>query len=417
MNLNETMKYINSMPRFIQRPVLDIMRTALVKLGSPHEKLKFIHVAGTNGKGSVCSYLSCVCREHGMKTGAFTSPFVIDFRERFQINGEMITESELCETTQQVKDVLDVLGERYLPPQFGLVTLIGLTWFMKKGCDVVVLEVGLGGRSDPTNVIPTPLCSVITQIGMDHTDRLGDNIGHIAFEKGGIIKACGVTVLYPIQQEQTLNVIRSLSIQSKSRFIFPSLNQLTNIKYSLTGAEFCRKGERYEISIPGKCQPYNALTAIEAIRACLPEITQREIADGLKKARLPARLSVLRRSPAIIIDGGHNADAVEVLCDFVSQNRLKPVCVIGMMSDKDIDGFLAKIGPLCREIYAVQADDPRAESAGSIARRARHYCSSVSVCADLKSLLPRLADSASDLLICGSLFVAAQAYRILNKYL
>lgn len=402
------------MPRFVKRPVLDIMRAIMNKLGSPQDSLKFIHVAGTNGKGSACAYLSCICREHGMKTGMFTSPFVIDFRERFQINGEMISESELCETTQQVKTALDELGEEYLPPQFGLITAIGLLWFYKKQCDIVVFEVGLGGRTDPTNIIKTPLCSVIMQIGMDHTDRLGDNIGKIAFEKGGIIKPSGITVLYPLQKEQTVNVIRSMSIQSQSRFIYPSAKQLTDVRQTLGGSSFTRSGQTYEVGISGKCQPYNALTVIEAVHACLPEITDDEIKRGLKRANLPARIHVLRRDPALVIDGGHNEDAVDVLSEFILQNRLKPVCVIGMMSDKDIDGYLAKLGPLCLEIYAVQAASERSEPAADIAKRAHHYCDYVKVSYDMRSLLEKLIKEKKDLLICGSLFVANEAYKILN---
>ena len=207
------------MPRFIEKPVLEVMKTVLCTLDNPQDKLKFIHVAGTNGKGSACVYISSIAKSAGLTVGKFTSPYVVDFRERFQINDRMISKSDLCEITTQVKSILDELGEDYLLPQFALITVIGFLYFLKNNCDVVVLEVGLGGRTDPTNIIKNPLCSVIMQIGLDHTDRLGDNVGQIAFEKGGIIKPNGKTVLYPIQKEQTVNVIRSMSIQSNSKFI------------------------------------------------------------------------------------------------------------------------------------------------------------------------------------------------------
>ena len=413
MNLKETQAYISSMPRFITSPVLDVMRAVLCELGNPQEKLKFIHVAGTNGKGSACAYISSVCEESGMKTGLFTSPYVIDFRERFQINGEMISESELCEITEEIKSVLDRMPD-CKPPEFGLVTLIGLLWFYKKKCDVVVFEVGLGGRTDPTNVIPTPLCSVIMQIGLDHTDRLGDNLGKIAFEKGGIIKPNGNTVMYPRQEEQVVNVIRSLSIQSESKFVYPRLNGLTNVEYTFKGAKFKWNGEEFELEIAGECQPYNALTAIEAVRVAFPKIPLEDIQNGIRKARIPARIQVIRETPKLIIDGGHNADSVKVLSDYIIRNRVHPICVMGMMKDKDTAGFLHTIGPLCREIYAVQSASPRAETPENICLLAKNYCSKVECCDDLPKLLKTLVSRDEDLLICGSLFVANEAYHALK---
>ena len=415
MNLTDTMEYINSMPRFIEKPVLEVMKTVLCTLDNPQDKLKFIHVAGTNGKGSACAYISSIAKCAGLTVGKFTSPYVVDFRERFQINDRMISKSYLCEITTQVKSILDELGEDYLLPQFALITVIGFLYFLKNNCDVVVLEVGLGGRTDPTNIIKNPLCSVIMQIGLDHTDRLGDNIGQIAFEKGGIIKPNGKTVLYPIQKEQTVNVIRSMSIQSNSKFIQTRTDDIKNINYSLTGATFTYKGEYYEIGISGKCQPYNALTAIEAINASLPDITTDIIKKGLKNAQIPARLQVIRQSPALVVDGGHNEDAVNVLIDFILRNKIKPICVIGMSKDKDIKTFIHKIGPLCREIHTVQVDSPRAETAENIATLAQIYCSTVKPHSDFDKLIDEMLSKDDDLLICGSLYVANYALNAIKS--
>ena len=413
MNLNETMAYINSMPKFIERPVLDVMKAVLSKLDNPQEKLKFIHVAGTNGKGSVCAYISSILKESDITVGMFTSPFVTCFNERFQVNGELISDSDLCDITAQVKSVLDEMGENYFIPQFALVTIIGFIYFLKKQCDVVVLEVGLGGRSDPTNVISTPLCSVIMQIGLDHTDRLGNNIGQIAFEKGGIIKAGGKTVLYPMQDEQVVNVIRSLSIQSQSKLIIPRADRLECVKCNLTGATFDYFGEEYEISIAGNCQVYNAITAIETVKAVFPKIPADTVKKGLKSAHIPARLQVISKAPAIILDGGHNADAVNVLCEYILKNRIKPACIIGMCKDKDIEYFIQKLGPLCREIHTVSVG-ARAESAETLAEHSQHYCSTVKVHDSVESALEQLMSQDGDILICGSLFVANKAYNALK---
>lgn len=413
MNLNETLAYINSMPKFIEKPVLDVMKAILNKLDNPQDKLKFIHIAGTNGKGSVCSYISSILKQSDMTVGMFTSPFVTCFNERFQVNGEYITDCDLCDITASVKATLDKMGDDYKIPQFGLVTIIGFVYFLKKQCDVVVLEVGLGGRTDPTNVISTPLCSVITQIGLDHTDRLGDNIGQIAFEKGGIIKAGGKTVLYPNQDEQVVNVIRSLSIQSESKLIIPRADRLECVKCNLTGATFDYFGEEYEISIAGNCQVYNAVTAIETIKAVFPKIPVDTVKKGLKSAHIPARLQVISKNPTIILDGGHNADAVNVLCEYILKNGIKPACIIGMCKDKDIEYFIQRLGPICREIHTVSVGT-RAETAENLAQYSQHYCSTVKAHESVESALEELMSQDGDILICGSLFVANKAYNALK---
>ncbi|MBQ9993606.1 MAG: bifunctional folylpolyglutamate synthase/dihydrofolate synthase, partial [Clostridia bacterium] len=232
MNYNDALNYIGSRLRFGIKPGLDRTRRLLCRLGEPQKKLRFVHVAGTNGKGSTCTYIASALTCAGKKTGLYTSPYICDFRERMQIDGHMIEKERLAEITQRVSQFVD---EDDPLTEFELITCIAMVWFAECGCDVVVLEVGLGGRLDSTNVIDAPLCSVITRIDLDHTAVLGDTISAVAGEKAGIIKPCAPVVIAPNQPEDALSVICARARECGCEAIRPAADKVIPIAASLDG--------------------------------------------------------------------------------------------------------------------------------------------------------------------------------------
>lgn len=248
MTYSQAVEKINSLLKFGSRPGLDRIETLLDKMGRPQDKTKFIHVAGTNGKGSVCTILSGVLRAAGYKTGLFLSPFIIDFRERIQIDGEMIPEQALCEITGEIMPLVEEMAAQdEIITEFELVTAIAFEWYARSRCDAVVLETGLGGLLDCTNVIGTPLASVVTSISLDHTAVLGGTLEEIAFQKAGIIKPEGKTVFYP-QQEEVNRVILDAAKQRHNDFYNASDYLPELVSTSVKGTKMRFKGQ--ELSLP-----------------------------------------------------------------------------------------------------------------------------------------------------------------------
>ena len=239
MTYQETMEYIHSLLRFGSKPGLARIGRLLELLGNPQKNLRFVHIAGTNGKGSTTAMIASVLTTAGYKTGMYTSPFVIDFRERMQIDGEMIGMDALAEQAGRVRQAADRLAEtEESATEFEIVTAIALCWFEASGCDIVCLEVGLGGRFDATNIIEPPLVSVITSISLDHTQVLGDNVAQIAYEKCGIIKPLGITVTYPDQDPQALTVIMQRAFEENNTLIRPNLSAAEILSSDLYGTVF-----------------------------------------------------------------------------------------------------------------------------------------------------------------------------------
>lgn len=279
MNYNETLSYIHSLNKFGSVLGLERITKLLDKLGNPEKELKFIHVAGTNGKGSTCTMLSSVYIDAGLKTGLYTSPYVIDFRERIQVNGKFIEKECLTVLSDKIKETGVVVTE------FEFITALAFLYFKEQKCDIVILEVGMGGRFDATNAIENPLCSVITRIDLDHTDYLGDTIEKIAFEKCGIIKKGSPTISYPIQEYGSLTTIQNRS----EKLIVPDINSLRILSSDINGNRFIYKDTEYYTRLVGKHQIYNALTVIETVREVGLADSQ-NIKLGIANAVLPARI-------------------------------------------------------------------------------------------------------------------------------
>ena len=249
MSNNSASETINSFLKFGIRPGLERIEKLLNLIGDPQKNLKCIHIAGTNGKGSISSFISSILRESGYKVGSYISPFVTNFRERIQVNGEMISEKSLEETLDYVNVFVEQMkNDGEIITEFELITAIALMYFSNQNCDIVVLETGLGGRFDATNVIKSPLASVITHIALDHTKILGDTLSKIAYEKAGIIKENSVTVVYPDQEREALEVIEDVAEKRKNNLIIPNPEAVKDVSVALSGSDFTYKGDWFKLT-------------------------------------------------------------------------------------------------------------------------------------------------------------------------
>lgn len=426
MTYSQAVEYIHSLLKFGMKPGLQRMNAMLDRLGHPEKGLRVIHVAGTNGKGSVCAMLSSVLEAAGYRTGLFISPYVVNFRERIQINGKYISPGRLAEKTAALRQMAEELeGEGLGPTEFEFITALALSYFAEEDCHVVVLETGLGGRLDSTNVVEQPLCSAITSIALDHTAILGDTIEKIAYEKSGIIKPGCPVVVGPGIGGTALEVIRRTAKEKGSALYQPLWTEAELL--GLHGSRFCPQGVRvfaaggaervlgeengqpYALSLAGAHQVQNALTAIEAIRRSGLAVSDHALRQGLAAARFPARLELICKQPPVILDGAHNPEGASALAAAMRPFDGELTAVMGMMSDKDYETVLSILAPLCRSIVTVRVrDNPRSLTAAALAAAAGKYCDRVQAAPSYAAALGAAADAAAGgpVLICGSFYLA-----------
>lgn len=417
MNYNEALNYVHSLLQFGIHPGMERINALLEKLDNPQDKLVFIHVAGTNGKGSTCTMLSEICIAAGYKTGLFTSPYVLDFRERLQINGEMISEEDFAELMNRIRPIVAELSERNLQPtEFEVITAAAFLYFAEQKCDVVVLEVGLGGLLDSTNVIKTPLVSVLASISKDHMNILGDSLEKIAGQKCGIIKENGVTVSYPLQQDEALKIIRKTAEEKNNKLLIPDFDDIKIREQNLSGTEFEYKGLTLKIHLIGSHQTANCITAVTAAFAAkdrgLDRIDENAIIEGVRNARIPARMEVFPNEPLVILDGAHNADGIEVLADGLKKYSYgkKIHVMMGMMADKEYLLALQKLSPLCESIVTTTPRNPRALSAEDLKNHALSYnipVTAVNEPGEAFKFALEQTPREDVLLVCGSLYLAS----------
>lgn len=411
MNYNEALSYIHSLLVFGSIPGLERITELLEKLGNPQDKLKFIHVAGTNGKGSTCNMLSEVYKSAGYNTGLYTSPYIVDFRERIQINGEYIPKEDLARLTEKVKNAGVVVTE------FEFITALAMLWYAEQKCDLVILEVGLGGRFDATNVIKSPLCSVIMKIDYDHTAILGDTIEQITNEKCGIIKSGSSVVSYPLQEKEALSVI----LTHNKYAVIPEVERLKIISSDITGNTFVYDGEQYKTRLIGKHQVYNALTVIEIVKAAGIYVNQKDIVFGIENATIPARLELINKNPVVFLDGAHNPNGADALSSFMKNYDGKICAVVGMMKDKNCDGFLKQVVKFCKSVVTVTVkENPRTASAEELAVIAKKYCNDVITAPDYYTAINIISEKSNNkdpIFVFGSLYLAGGLRDILiSKY-
>lgn len=425
MNCNQAIEYIHSLEKFGIKPGLERIKALCELLGNPQDKLKVIHVAGTNGKGSTSTMVSNILIKNGFRTGLYISPYVSDFRERIQCNGNMIEHSELAECVEKVKSAVDALLERgEQTTEFEALTATAFVYFEKKKCDFVVLEVGLGGRFDATNVIKAPFVSVITSISLDHTAILGDTVAQIASEKCGIIKFGAETVSYPLQNEEALEVIRNTCDLRCNTLRMPDIAKLEIGGETLEGTKAVYDGIELLVPFAGEHMVYNAVTAIEAVRSLSRfgiNVPDEIIASGIASSVMPARCELIRKKPVVILDGGHNEGCAKALSAFIEKHLKgrRIIMVSSMMADKDYSSYLSEVACHADVFIATKADVPRALAADELCEAAKAFCAdrySISEPAKAITAAHNITEENDALIVCGSFYLAGEIRDILLNF-
>ncbi len=366
MNYTEAIEYIHSISWCFCKPGLDRIKELCARLGEPQRGMRFVHVAGTNGKGSFCSMLSKILEKQGLRVGLFTSPYIRFFNERMQINSEPISDETLAELTTLVRPYAEAMTDK--PTEFELISAIAFEYFRREKCDIVVLEAGMGGRLDSTNIIDSPLLSVITGIALDHTAFLGDTVEKIAAEKAGIIKK-GSPVLFGGTHGGAYEVIKCAAFEKSSELFVTDYSLLGIRSATLNGTCFdFGNWNNLKIKLLGLYQPRNAasvLAAVEILRKYGVEISDSAVREGLVEARWQARFEIISREPLIIFDGAHNPEGIDSAVASIKHyfGNERVYVLSGVLGDKDYGHIAGKICEVADRVFTMTPDNPRALSA------------------------------------------------------
>lgn len=421
MTYNEAVEKINSLLVFGSKPGLERVSELVERIGSPDKSLRFVHVAGTNGKGSTCTLTAAALTAAGYKTGLFISPYVLEFRERFMIDGEMIPKETLAQIVEEIFTAAGQMrDEGKIITEFEFVLAVALVWYARERCDIVVLETGLGGRFDATNIISCPEVTAITSISLDHTRILGDTYDKIAFEKCGIIKEGGVTVAYADQRPEAMAVIEQTAADRHNSLILADASKAQIISSDIYGSDFTYEGERYKIRLIGDHQIKNAVTALNIIKGLRQRgwnISFDAVRQGFASVTFPARLELLESCPVVLLDGAHNPGGASALAAAVRKYLpdRRRVGLVGMLADKDVDGALSGLLPLFDVIVTTEPDNPRKMTAKELAGIAARYCSEVHTAESREKgyeLARSLTGENDALVMFGSLYLASDLRRI-----
>ena len=430
MNYEQAIEFIHSTYKFGSKLGLDRIKRLMELLDNPQNSYKIIHVAGTNGKGSTCSLIHDVLMDAGYKTGLFISPYLEEFTERIQINKNHIDKESLSRITSLLKDKIDIMiSEGYdHPTEFEVVTAIGFKYFQEQNIDFLVLEVGLGGRFDATNVINKPLVSVITSISYDHMEQLGDTLEKIAFEKSGIIKDSSNVVIYP-QSENITSVIKDVAINKNATIYEASPQNIEKVKSDITGQWFkYLKNDVFnlpelKINLLGSHQILNALTALLALEIIKSEgyiIRNENIKNGFLNCRFPGRFEIINKNPLIILDGGHNIDGINQFVKTVKEYFLdkKIIFFFGILKDKNPDEALELVLPISKEIYTLTPFSPRALKATELAELVKKHSNiKVTPLESYDEILPIIKNADKDHVIAfaGSLYMIGSVRTLIKN--
>jgi len=410
MNVNEAIEYIHSVFWKGSIPGLSRTLTLLEKMGNPHKDLKYVHIAGTNGKGSTAAMTASILRKAGYRTGLYTSPYIYRFHERMQIDGEQISDEDLVEITQYVKPLADSMEEA--PTEFELVCCIAFEYFKRKQCDIVVLEVGMGGEFDATNVIGTPEVAVITNIGLDHTDVLGSTIEEIALTKAGIFKEGGDAVIYR-GVPSVEKVFEDVCQQRNVRLEKADFDSLKLLSHSLEGQVFdCGGRKALELPLLGHHQLHNAAVVLSVADALIAKgwnISEQNIRDGLREVSWPGRFDIVSREPLFIIDGGHNPQCIEALVGNIKDylTGRKVIALTGVLADKDYGDMYKPVMALVEQFVCITPDNPRKMEAEELAKYLQAAGAKAQACASVREGVVKameLAGKDGVVLCFGSLY-------------
>ena len=421
MTAQEAVEYIHSITWMGSKPGLERTRELLQRMGDPQKKLKFVHIAGTNGKGSTAAMTASILQKAGYKVGLFTSPCIFRFNERIQVNGEQISDTELAAVTSFVKPLAAAMADH--PTEFELVTCIGFEHFVRKGCDIVVLEVGIGGALDSTNVIDMPEVAVITNIGLDHTEYLGSTLEEIALTKSGIFKPGCQAVVYR-STPSVEAVFEEVCIRNDIPLIFPNFDGLRLIDANLEGQIFdCGSRTALELPLLGDHQLHNAAVVLSVVDALIArgwKISENNIYDGMREVSWPGRFDIVRRDPLFIIDGGHNPQCIEALVkniqDYLTGRRV--IALTGVLADKDYADMYKPVMGLISEFVCITPPSPRKLESAELAKHLQANGATAQACATIDEGVKTAVEKAGKdgVVLCfGSLYSIADIHAGLKK--
>ncbi|MBQ3702752.1 MAG: bifunctional folylpolyglutamate synthase/dihydrofolate synthase [Oscillospiraceae bacterium] len=422
MDYQEALAYLNNVEFFGSKPGLERVGALLETLGSPQKGMKFVHIAGTNGKGSCAAMAASILKAAGYKTGLYTSPYLYRFNERMQINGKQIPDEKLAEIVTRLKPAAEAMEDH--PTVFELMTAAALLWYREEACDIVVLEVGLGGRFDATNIIDAPEAAVIMNIGLDHTEILGDTLEQIAFEKAGIIKPGTEAVLYQ-QGEGVTDVVRRRCEELGVALHIADFSQIQLEFDSIYGQSFTYKGNPYALPLLGAHQLKNAATVlelVEVLRARGWKLEQSDVEHGLYAVHWPGRFELLSEEPLFIVDGGHNPQCAQTVRDnllryFPDKRR---ILLLGVLADKDYPELTAILNEVADEYICITPLSPkRALPAKELANFLNRYNKPVAVCDTIRdgvSLALDRSDDKSVVCAVGSLYSVGEIRACFERY-
>ena len=427
MNYEEAREYLDQVSKGGSVLGLDNMRELLKRLENPQDSLKFVHISGTNGKGSVLAYVSTVFKEAGYRTGRYISPTLFSYREKIQVNESFIGREDLARLTEEVKKAAEEMQNsgKGFPTIFEIETALAFLYFAEQKCDIVILETGLGGALDATNVITTSVMEVITSISMDHMEFLGDTLGKIALQKAGIIKP-HTSVVSAVQDMEAMEVIRDVCRKKECVFDTVDQEQIKDISYGYEGQSFSYKDwKNIKISLMGSYQIKNAalaLEAIEALRKLGYKLNDKAVYQGMKTAVWKGRFTVISKEPFIIMDGAHNQAAAEEL---VRSLKLyypgkKFYYIFGMFRDKDYHQVIRLTAPLAEHIVTVETpENPRALPAEELKKAVAEVNPSVEAAGSLRMAVNQVMeqiDKDAVIVIFGSLSFLGEAEMAVNRY-
>ena len=403
MTTQQAIEALHALPRMGQgAPGLARMQNLCDHLGNPEKELQCIHIAGTNGKGSTAAMLASILRAAGYTTGLFTSPYLERFAERMQVNGVPVPDAEFAAVCEALQPCIAAMDDP--PTEFELVTAAAMLWFRRRGCDVVVLEVGLGGRLDATNVIAAPACAVITNIGLDHTEILGDTLEQIAREKAGILKPGTRAVSYP-QTPEVRAVLHEICAQRGIPLTEVDAAAIVPLTDGVDGQTFTYRGAEYTLPLLGAHQLRNAAVALETVTAL------RARGWRIPDAAVRAGLAQVRRAPWFVLDGGHNPQCAQTVADNLARYfpGRRITLLVGVLADKDYPAMLAALDGQAAAYIAATPLSPRALPAAELGDYLKRFGKPVTVCADpAQAAELALAHAAPEDVICavGSLYMA-----------
>ncbi|MDO5149739.1 MAG: folylpolyglutamate synthase/dihydrofolate synthase family protein [Oscillospiraceae bacterium] len=423
MNFNEAVNYISESEKYGIVPGLESIKRLCSALSNPQNKLRFIHIAGTNGKGSVGAFINSVLSEAGYKTGRYVSPAVMDYLEKIQYNNKNISEEEFASAIEKVKKAADsVVSDGFPHPTvFEMETAAAFCFFAEKKCDIVLLEAGMGGKSDATNVIDTSELSLITSVSLEHTQFLGSTLEEISGEKAGIIKRNG-RVITVSQDSGVMNVIRKVSEEKNAKLSEANLSDITGYKFENGIQSFSYGSYRdIRISLTGKFQTENAALAIEACTALREKgfsISDKDIYKGLETAVWPGRFEIIKKqSPVIIIDGSHNSSAAEKLresLDLYFPDK-RTAFIMGTFKDKNFTDMARLTADKAEKIYTVSTEGKRALSSEELARSVSKFNKNVTAASSVEEAVSLCCSGNFDVVVAfGSLSFLSKLKKCVN---